>query len=60
MGNTLSNAACSPISSRLDSVTSACKNRRYESNWIANRYGVPRMLGRLPKFLRMRFFSVNE
>jgi len=39
---------------------SACKNRRYESNWIASKYGVPRMLGRLPKFLRMRFFSVNE
>ena len=60
MGNTLSNAACRPISSRFDSATSACKNRRYESNWIASRYGVPRMLGRLPKFLRMRFFSVNE
>src|SRR6266404_4462702 len=32
----------------------------YESSWIASKYGVPRMLGRLPKFLRMRFFSVKE
>jgi IS5 family transposase len=32
---------------------------RYESSWIASRYGTENAR-RLPKFLRMRFFSVNE
>jgi hypothetical protein len=31
-----------------------------ESSWIASRYGVSSTLPCLPKFLRMRFFSVKE
>jgi hypothetical protein len=29
------------------------------STWIDNRYGTSSVVGRLPKFLRIRFFSVN-
>src|SRR5690606_20963024 len=60
MGNTDLRAACRPRSSRRAGSRSACRNSRYESTWMASRNGTSRIERRLPKSLRMRFFSVNE
>src|SRR5690606_20003711 len=60
IGNTDFRAACRPRSSRRAGSLSACRNSRYESTWMASRNGTSRIERRLPKSLRMRFFSVNE
>src|SRR5690606_36234803 len=60
MGNTDLRAACRPRSSRRAGSLPACRNSRYESTWMASRNGTSRIERRLPKSLRMRFFSVND
>ena len=56
----LEGGPCSPIRRRSCGGTSACRKSRYESSCVARRNGTSRMLERLPKSLRIRFFSVKE
>src|SRR5699024_553241 len=60
IGNTDENAACNPLGARLSISIPACKNCRYESSCVARRNGISSTGGCSAKFLRMRFFSVNE
>ena len=39
--------------------SSSCRNCAYDSVWIASSGGTSRIPWRLPKFFRMRFFSVK-
>ena len=52
-------AACRPSLLRASGAASDCRNARYEASCVSSRNGTCSTLVRLPKLLRMRFFSVK-